>query len=606
MTGLLIHRGPDEAGFYEDDTVSLGVRRLNVVDLQTGSQPISNEDGTIQLVANCEIYDFEKTRSRLEGGHRFRTRSDAEVIVHLYEEYGLDLFDHLEGMYAFALWDRVRQRLVLGRDRFGIKPLFHTLPDAGGRFAFASGIAPLLTLASTSRDVDLAAIDDFFAYSYIPHPRTVYTSIRKLAPGSCLIAEGGAARTIEHWALELHSPSTDDEEALARLDSAIGSAVRRSLRSDVPVGAFLSGGLDSAAVVFHMAESCAAAVPTFALRFDDERYDEGPLALMTSRALGTEHHEIRARPADLQLGRGLMAHFGEPFADPSQIPAHLVCREARRSVTVLLSGDGGDEILGGYPAYCAAILAARIPPFLGSLRGAARWLPRLLPLTHPRLARTGERAGKFLSGARLRWDRRHLMWRTIMTSADRQAIYAPAVRAALASDGLKRDDVEWDVRLPTMLDELTRCQYLDIRTYLTDNCLAKIDRMSMATALEVRVPLLDLEVFRAAMRLPGHLRVRGLGTKVALRKIMKGRIPAVVLRAKKKGFPVPLASWFRGPLRPCVEQTLAPARIRDIPWLSPTGVSELVEQHMRGTANRERQIWSLLCFVHWHDQVHST
>jgi asparagine synthase (glutamine-hydrolysing) len=602
MSKALFHRGPDEYGFYHDDCVSLGISRLNVIDLETGSQPISNEDGTLHIIANCEIYNFETIRSDLVGSHRFKTKSDVEVLLHLYEEYQLDFFNHFDGMFAFALWDSIRQRLVLARDRFGIKPLFFTIPDINRTLAFASELEPLLLLPQTSRDIDPTAIDEFFALSYIPHPHTIYQSIKKLNPASYMVVENGKISTHQYWKLK-NIKTIDDSLGLEELDNAIERSVRSMMRSDVPIGAFLSGGLDSSIVVYHMAKNSDNPVRTFSLRFSEKQSDEGDLAASTSRSLGTSHHEVWGRPEDLLLFHDLVSHFGEPLADPSQIPTYLICREARKYVKVLLSGEGGDEILGGYPAYCASLIASRIPCLPSSWRLPIRRNPRFLPKYFPRLARTEGRLRKFLNGYQLPGIRRHAFWRTIMSPSSRRSIYSREFLTALPS-GIDCSIFQALDALISFngMDDLTRYQHLDIMTYLTDNCLAKVDRVSMANALEVRVPLLDLKVFGAAMQLSTRLRVNGLQTKVALRRIMKGRIPEKVRRMPKRGFPVPLGIWFRGPLQKYVEATLAPQRIKKLPILSSHGVQNIVQQHLNGTANLEREIWSLICFVHWYEQ----
>ena len=604
MVHSMRHRGPDDTGYFQDAHISLGIARLSVMDPLTGAQPITNENGTVHVVANCELYDFEATRRDLEfRSHRFHTKSDAEILIHLYEDFGLGMFDHIEGMFAFALWDSRLQRLLLARDRFGIKPLFYSSSDSRP-LAFASELSPLSELPWVSRDLDPTAVDEYFALSFIPHPRTVFRAIKKLPPGSYLLAQRSGYAIKPFWLPPFVVETPTEASSLTELDRAIQNAVRRAMRSDAPYGAFLSGGLDSTTVVYHMAQLSNAPIRTYSLRYAEQQYDEGPLARETASLLKTAHTEVWCEPRDLLLMPDLITNLGEPLADPAQIPTYLICKKANEAVKVLLSGDGGDELFGGYRAYCASLLCDRYPSLWHILSGISQRTPGLPSWCSSYFSSHEERIRKFLSGSQLEGAERHAAWRTIIPQEDRALIYS---KSFMDYPGVP-------AYLPILLDRhtlfegagrrelLTACQYLDVDTYLTDNNLAKVDRMSMATSIEVRIPLLDATVFDTAMRLPRRLRVSGMRTKDCLRRILKNRVPRSVLRLPKRGFPVPLSGWFRGPLRKHVEHTLSTARLEKVTPLSTVGVQKLVRQHMSGRLDRARALWSILCFVYWYER----
>lgn len=600
MTSRLTHRGPDEDGFLVTDHASLGMRRLSVMDPAGGRQPISNEDGTVSVVLNGEIYRFEALRADLESrGHRFKTHSDTEVLVHLYEQYGLDFFRHFDGMFAFALWDAKRRRLIVGRDRFGIKPLFWTKPDAQGTFAFCSELSPLAAMPGLSRALDPVALDHFFTLSYIPHPRSVYRDIKKLAPGSFLLMEDGRLEERRYHDLPYRLDPLTADEAPAALDAALRSATQAMMRSDVPVGAFLSGGMDSSTVVYHMAQLTPHPVQTFSVRFHEKSFDEGDQSALIARHLGTQHHEIWAGPDTVERLPQLAAHFGEPFADPSQIPTFMVSQLARQTVTVALSGDGGDEILGGYETYPASLIAGwtqRLPETIRRfLLAAASRLP--VSLDH---VTWDYKLRKFLMGCNLPPLEHHQTWRTIFHAEHKRFLYSPAFQNALGPDRNRPAFADWQELMDRNdIDRLTRYQFLDIRTYLTDNNLTKVDRMSMAHSLEVRIPFLDEQVAMTGFRIPPTLRVRGLTTKRILRRLMKGRLPESVLAMPKRGFAVPLAHWFKGPLEDELRQWLNPSRIAQTGLLLPDKIPALIEEHKRGRTNLSRQLWNILCFLAW-------
>jgi len=604
MTRTLFHRGPDEDGYFWASRVSFGMRRLKVMDLKAGTQPISNEDGTVHAVYNGEIYNFEAIREKLENkGHVFKTQADTEVLVHLYEEYGLQCFDHFDGMFAFALWDSKLERLIVARDRFGIKPLFYTTPNADGRFAFASELQALFSFPGWSRTLDPIGIDKYLTLSYIPHPFSIFQEAKKISPGCYLLVQGNSVKEVPYWDLESQLNSVDTPSSLEELDDAISSAVKKMMRSDVPLGAFLSGGLDSSTIVYYMARHTNHPIQTFSVRFREEFFDEGENARAVSEILGTNHHEIWGRHEDIKLIPQLSQYFGEPFADASQIPTYLVSGLARQKVTVALSGDGGDEILGGYETYLASLLAEKgkfIPEF--ARRGLLRMASQIpVTLKH---AGPDYKIPKFLLGVHLPPLESHAMWRTIFDSSQRRNLYDQEFLAELKGHNERPVFEKWASFFEgDKFENLTKYQLLDIKTYLTDNNLAKVDRMSMAHSLEVRVPFLDLGVVTTSLRLPAKLRVNGFQTKVSLRKLMRGRLPECVLRMKKKGFAVPLSMWFRGPLKGYLLETLSPERLEPLGFIRPQYVQDLLTLHIQGKSSFSRQLWNLICLVQWHDQV---
>ncbi|OGS17568.1 MAG: asparagine synthase (glutamine-hydrolyzing) [Elusimicrobia bacterium RIFOXYA2_FULL_50_26] len=602
----LNHRGPDEDGFYFNSDISLGMRRLKVIDMKTGVQPIKNETGDVVVIYNGEIYGFESIKKDLQNkGHLFKTQSDTEVIVHLYEEYGLDFFQYFDGMFAFALWDLKNSRLIVARDRFGIKPLFYTLPDTNGNFIFSSELSPMLNVPGLNRELDPLAVDAYLMLSYIPHPYSIYRGVKKLSPGSYLLAENNQVQEVSYWDLPKETEHVHYKQALEELDVAISNSVRKMMRSDVPVGAFLSGGLDSSTVVYYMTKNTPKPVCTFSVRFKEDFFDEGLQARATAKKLGTEHYEIWGKSSDIEILPELLAHFGEPFADPSQIPTYLVSKLARENVTVALSGDGGDEVLGGYITYCASMLTqyARVMP--DCLRKMMMWVSGKFPVS---LKHVGfdYKIRKFLPGIYLSPLEHHLLWRTIFCSEQRKNLYTADFAGALGENISNAMANRWKNIFSDYkaYDKLTPYQFLDFKTYLVDNNLTKVDRMSMANSLEVRIPLLDMEVFNAAMRLPTHARIRGLNTKVALREIMKGRLPAEVIKMGKKGFAVPLSCWFKDSLKTYVFDTLSHSRINRTGILSYSYVDSIIKMHMGGKINFSRQIWNLICFVLWHERNH--
>ena len=604
MCDVMVHRGPDDFGGLAHGEVALGMRRLAIVDVAGGQQPLGNEDGTVQVVCNGEIYNSAALRDALVArGHRFRSRSDVEVIAHLYEEEGPQAVARLDGMFAFALWDARRHRLVLGRDRLGIKPLY--VAETAGRLLFGSEAKCLLAGGLDPR-IDLQALHDYLTLGYVPDPASIFAGARQLAPGHVLIAEPGAGGpricTERYWRLHGHVRRDEGRSEAAWRDELVATlraAVESHLMSDVPLGVFLSGGLDSGTIVALMHELGVAPIRTFTIGFDEKSYSELDLARQVAARYGTEHHELVVRPDAAALLPQLVRHFDEPFADSTAIPVWYVSELARRHVKVVLCGEGGDEVLAGYETYKARRLAAlygRLPRALG-----ARLVPGLvarLPVSHARVS-FEYKAKRFVTGAYLPPAPAHLWWKTVL---------AEDVKATLYDNGTLAH-VEPTVRLYEALwreadgDDLDRLQYIDTALYLPADLLAKADRMSMAHSLEARVPFLDRAVVELGRRIPSRLRLRGMTTKYLLRRAMADRLPPAIVSGRKLGFNVPMSAWLAGELRDFAHDLLAPARLRRQGLLDPGAVGRLLEEHEMRRADRSHALWTLLVLSVWHDEV---
>jgi len=602
MNNKLRHRGPDDAGHFIDDRAGLAMRRLSIIDLSTGHQPIANEDGTIWIVFNGEIYNHLPLRRQLEQkGHRFSTQSDTEVIIHGYEEFGDDVVNHLNGMFGFAIWDAPRRRLLLARDRVGIKPMYYHFSPTD--FIFGSELKAVIAHPHVPRAVNLRALDQFLTLEYIPSPLTIFENIYKLPPGHRLILENDDISIEQYWNVTAAPQQLRDEEYLEAMTELLRDAVKIRLMSDVPLGAFLSGGIDSSTVVSFMAEVMDTPVRTFSIGFGDPTYNELPYARMVAEAFDTQHHEEFLEADINSLAMRLVSHFDEPFGDFSIFPTFLVSEVARRHVTVTLSGDGGDELFGGYDTYVAQRLDDRL---YGRL---PRWLrqnalPGLLDKIPPRPAKKGliNKAKRFVEGGALPEAWQHTRWMMFMHQADKQQLYSPDVAAALrpfAAQGI----IEQYFAQFAGADPLAQQQYVDLKTYLVDNILVKVDRMSMAASLEARVPLLDHRLVEFALNLPPHLKLNGGETKAILRRLMADRLPPEVLNKPKEGFSIPLKHWLRHELRPLLTDLLAPDTVRRRGYFDPAVVSTWVAEHMRQKANHSHRLWALMVFELWHQQV---
>jgi asparagine synthase (glutamine-hydrolysing) len=589
MSDLLVHRGPDSAGEHVDGGIALAARRLSILDLEHGDQPISNEDGTCVVVQNGEIYNYPELRRELRrAGHDLRTRCDTEALVHLYEDHGVGFAERLRGMFAVAIWDAGRRRLVLARDRYGIKPLYYR--DVGGELRFASELRAL-----PRGEVDHDALEAFLAFNSIPAPYSIFRDVRKLPAGHVLVWEDGEA-TLDRYARP--SPAQADElrdsdeaELSEELRARLRDSVRAHLLSDVPVGVLLSGGVDSAALAALAAQETPEPVHTFTIGFAERTFDERADARLVADRYGTEHHELLVRPEPELLLLALAEAFDEPFADSSALPTYLVSQLAAEHVKVALSGEGGDELFGGYYTYAADLMADHLAP----LARLARPLVEALPAS-TRKASLDYKAKRFVRAAHLPPLERHHGWKEIF-SADARAELTGRRDAFDPVDVLR---VRYDETEGA--PELARLQDVDFGIYLVDDLLVKTDRASMAHSLEARVPFLDPLVTNLAFALPTRLKVRGLAKKVLLRKAVEPLVPPQVVHGRKRGFSIPSAAWLRGELEPFARETLSAGNLRRQGLFRPEPVTRLLDEHVAGREDWSRQLWGLLAFTLWYER----
>jgi asparagine synthase (glutamine-hydrolysing) len=592
------HRGPDEGDTYIEAGVGFGHRRLSVIDIAQGQQPLGNEDGSVMVCYNGEIYNYRELTAELKAlGHTFKTKSDTEVIVHAWEQWGEDCVHHFRGMFAIGLWDRKQQVMFLARDRLGVKPLYYAMtPD--GWFAFSSELKALRMHPSLPREIDPQAVEDYFAYGYVPEPKTIYKGALKLSPGFRLTQKVGAplAAPQQFWDVpfKLHEKMTESD-AQGELVERLREAVKIRLVAEVPLGAFLSGGVDSSAVVAMMAGLDEGAVHTCSIAFKDKAFDESEYAQQVAQLYQTDHFVETVDTDDYGLIDTLAHLYDEPYADSSAIPTYRVCQLARKRVTVALSGDGGDENLAGYRRYRYAMaeqsVRGRIPEMLrkpvfgtlGRVYPKADWAPRIFRAKTTFEALSRDLVEGYFHGV------------SIMSDAMRARLFSAKFRAGL--QGYSAIDVMRGhaAKAPTD-DPLSMIQYLDMKTYLPGDILTKVDRASMAHALEVRVPLLDHQLVEWISGLPPEMKLKGSEGKYIFKKSMEKYLPHDILYRKKQGFAVPLASWFRGPLRERVQQALLGPALADTGMFNQDYLRELVEQHLSGRRDYSAPIWTLLMF----------
>jgi asparagine synthase (glutamine-hydrolysing) len=599
MCAGLEHRGPDARGIHHNGHVGLGIQRLRVVDLATGDQPIHNEDRTVTVVLNGEIYNFRELREDLQRrGHTFATAGDTEVIVHLYEEHGADCVRFLHGMFAFAVWDSRRQRLLLARDRVGKKPLHYALRD--GTLSFASEIGALLQDTDIPRDVDPTAIDRYLAFGYVPTPQSAFRALRKLPPAHTLSFADGRVELQRYWRLDYATKlDASPEELCERIRDEIRSAVRRRLVADVPLGAFLSGGIDSSAVVAAMAEQSSEPVRTFTIGFESARFDELAHARRVAELFGTQHEEFVVRPDAAALLPKIVRHHGEPFGDPSAVPCFQLSEITRQHVTVALNGDGGDESFGGYTRYVTNRLAGRLDRLPAGLRrtlaAAAGRLPAGGGVSSP--LNRARRLGGTLA---LDPAARYAGYVGSLPTAVRGSLYSDAYAAAVAAASPAEDVLRqvWDETSGS--DALDQMLEVDIATYLVDDLIAKIDISSMAHSLEARSPLLDHKLMELAASIPADLKVRGTQKKWILRQALREWLPEDLLDRPKQGFSVPESDWLRGDLAGWSREVLLDPATLDRGYFEPAAVRALLDRHAAGADVEARRIWTLLALELWH------
>jgi asparagine synthase (glutamine-hydrolysing) len=603
MAATLRHRGPDDEGYFVEGPVAFGHRRLNIIDLATGRQPIANETGTVHAMLNGEIYNYRSLAATLRArGHRFATSSDTEVVVHAWEEFGEECLTHFNGMFALVLWDAERQMLFAARDRMGEKPFYYA--ERPGSFVFGSEIRALLAHPDVAPELDLQSFSRYLAYGYIPDPHTILEGISRLPPGHSLTVSAGKTRVIRYWDIPFgrpHPGAPQTPRAWAEaLWTSLCDSVRHRLVSDVPVGVFLSGGIDSSAVAAAaVSVEPGRTLQTFSIGFDEPSYSEERFARRVAEHLGTEHHQFTFTPAD---AADLIARLGtlldEPLADPAFLPTVHLARHTRDSVTVALGGDGGDELLCGYPtALALAPLRA-----LGCLPGAAIRAAARLVDALPASTRYGSPSfllKQFFRGAAYPPDVAIQIMMGGVTPPERRQLVSAQVNAAAPRDVYA--DVAETMESAPAGDPISRLVYHHSKLYLAGQTLVKMDRATMAHGVEARAPFLDPDVVALTCAMPSSLKLRGLTTKYVLKRALRGRLPDAILGRRKQGFGVPLAQWFRGPLRRVLEETLAPDRLRRAGLLNPDAVSRLVADHTAGRQDHRKVLWALLAFERWRE-----
>ncbi|HZP01518.1 MAG TPA: asparagine synthase (glutamine-hydrolyzing) [Terriglobia bacterium] len=610
MSRKIEHRGPDSHGQFTLPFLALAIRRLSIIDLQTGNQPLNNEAGDVTLVFNGEIYNYRELRQQLvDRGHRFKTHSDGEVITHLYEEKGEDFVQELNGMFAIALWDDRAKRLILARDRAGEKPLFYW--HRGHTLVFGSEIKALLEYPGISREIDTEALTQYFFYGYFPTPRTVYAGIRKLPAAHYMVVERDKFRVERYWQLRkfLRPPGLPpitrrkENELVEELRLRLREAAVSRLVSDVPLGVFLSGGVDSSTVVAAMSELSPGNVSTFSVAFPDKTFNEEAYSNLVAKHFSTQHHVLTADDRAMRDAlRKLQAFLDEPVADPAVIPTYMLSRFSRQHIKVALSGEGSDELFGGYPTYLGARLAEyylRVPGVIR--REFFSRLTRFLPVSSTAVPK-GLFLRRFLTHAERDPAERHHIWFGMFSPAELDQLFCsgwngpvPASRGIFTPLARVLDGASFDETLAEML-------YLDFRLYLEDNLLVKVDRASMACSLELRTPFLDHRLIEFAAGLPASLKVRRFQLKYILKRAVEKWLPHRIVYRQKRGFSVPIARWMRKELRPTLDRTLAEDKLKRQGLFEATFVRRLLQDHWAGHADNRKTLWTLFCFQLWYDR----
>src|SRR5438094_1418874 len=602
MNEAIRHRGPDDDGFYFSDGVGLAMRRLAIIDLAHGQQPIHNQDRTAWIVFNGEIYNYRELREELEKlGHQLYTNSDTEAIVHAYDQWGTDCPKYLRGMFAFAIWDERTKSLFLARDRVGKKPLLYA--EVNGNLVFGSEFTALLANPDVSRDVNLEAIHHYLSFICVPAPLTAYQEIKKLEPGHSLLWRNGEVRIERYWQLDFsRKTNLNEADAGERVVELLREAVRVRLMSEVPLGAFLSGGIDSSAVVALMAQESSEQIKTFSIGFDEKDFSELHHARRVAEHVGADHHEFVVRPDAMEILPTLVEHYGEPFADSSAIPSYYVSRETRRYVTVALNGDGGDECFAGYERYAAMNLAqryARLVPAVirnGVIRNFARALPQAQSRKNPL-----RKAQRFVDAASLSPVQRYLRWVSAFDEQAKLDLYSNDFRNETAAFSTVAFIEPWFAKANGS-GIVDASLLTDTMTYLPNDLLVKMDIASMAVSLEARSPFLDHHLMEFAASLPEGLKLRGMTTKYLLKRVLKKFVPEENLSRAKMGFGVPINHWFRGAMQPSLRETLLSEKALARGLFNRASVRQLIDQHVANKVNHEARLWSLLMLELWFER----
>ncbi len=604
MSRSIAHRGPDDDGSFLDAGIGLAARRLSIIDVEGGHQPIGNEDGSLWIVFNGEIYNHESLRFLLSKlGHRFRTRADTEVVVHAYAEFGPDAVRYLNGMFAFAIWDAKARKLFLARDRFGIKPLYYTL--VGDELAFASELKAILEHPRVERRIDVVALNEYLSFEYVPTPRTIFRGIRKLPPAHTLSYSAKGLELSAYWDLSLRKsesrPPVSWRDYRERLRHELGEAVRKEMVSDVPVGVLLSGGLDSTTVLAMMARSSPSRVKSFSIAFEEKSFDESRYARLAASKLGSDHHELTVTSSMMaELVPRLMDVLDEPLADSSIVPTYFLSRFAREQVKVVLGGDGGDEMFAGYPTLQAHRLIEYyegwVPFFL-----RASVVPKIidrLPVSKDNIS-FDFKARRFISGRGVPIASRHHRWLGAFVPQEKRSLFVPE----LVQEDVDTYEVAYEhQRRCDARETMNQLLYLDQKLYLEGDILTKVDRASMAASLEVRVPFLNWSFAEYVAEIPHELKLRGLKSKFVLKKAMAGLLPHEIVNRPKKGFNVPVGYWINGSLKELIRDQLSPEKLKREGFFEPSYVEKLLREHTEGVRDHRKLLWTLLVFELWQEK----
>jgi asparagine synthase (glutamine-hydrolysing) len=601
MCETILHRGPNSEGMWLDETVALGMRRLSIIDLHTGDQPVFNCDRSVIVMMNGELYNYREVRDDLEKkGHKFVTKSDTEILPHLYEEYGEDLVDHLNGMYAFSLWDTRRKKLIIARDRFGEKPLYYGVFD--GQLLWASEPKALLAHPSVTPELNLDAMRQYLSYDYVPAPHSIYKGVSKLPAAHIMVVENGEVETRRYWnpSWEKSGSKPSIETSANELRELLSDAVRMRLVADVPLGILLSGGVDSSAIAAFAVQHASEKVKTFSIGFEEDSFDESKYARQVAHHLGTEHYEATL---SVETAADLISEIGswldEPLSDGSLIPTLMLARFVRHHVTVALGGDGGDELFAGYPMYYAHKVAnaySAVPNFIRA--GLIEPIVKRLPVSTKNLS-FEYKAKRFVRSSRFDPLERHHSWFGSFTLGEQERLLTPHVREKSSNDiylGAREM-----LGICDATSSIEQMQFLDINYYMAEDILTKVDRASMAVSLETRAPFLDPRVGEFAASLPLDHKLRGNKGKFVLKKALEPLLPHEILHRKKKGFGIPIADWLKGRLNPLMHDLLAPSRLKDQGIFDPAYVASLIDEHEKGIASHHKQLWTLLVFQLWHE-----
>jgi len=597
MNDQIRHRGPDDAGAAEFGPLGIAMRRLSIIDVAGGHQPISNEDDSVWVVMNGEIYNHLELRAELEAqGHRFRTRCDTEVLVHAYEVWGDKFAEKLNGMFGFALWDENRKRLIVGRDRMGIKPIyFH---QRGDLLAFASEMKSLFVVDGVSRDVDLSALDEFMTLEYVLAPRTLCKDIRKLEPGHLLIASRGKIEKVRYWSPDSTVRYRTMEEAMPVLEAEMKASVKRHMIADVPLGAFLSGGIDSSIIVGLMAE-LSPKVKTFSIGFENASYNEVAFARQVASQFGTEHEEFVLRPDPKTFLEDFIGYLDEPIGDTSIFPTFLVSQMTRKKVKVALSGDGGDELFGGYDHYLADRMSRTYRSVVPSpARSAIAWAAGLLPPTEKKKG-VVNKVKRFVEGDAQRADIENYRWMSFLSDAQRTELFSERYLSAVPAGTAYTRLLQHFSDAQRFGEPMNRQSYVDLNVYMVEDILVKVDTASMANSLEVRVPFLDANVVQLALSMSGNLKIDGWDRKAILKKTFSRLLPDTILNRRKEGFSMPLKNWLRNELRPAMRQVLNRETLESEGIFQWEPVRRMMDEHVAGTHNHAHRLWCLMVYQLW-------